>query len=66
MSLEIFWLLGLLAIGVVTFLFAKSVKVSTTRDSETVRNALVWGKVIATLWVIYGGITVALNLLSKG
>jgi hypothetical protein len=55
MNLVIFWLLGLLAIGVVTGILLKAFKVHTTRDSDTARGIIVWGCVIITLWVIYGG-----------
>ena len=58
----IFYLLGLLAIGVVTMLFAKSLKAGDEQDTVVRRNVVRWGIVMATLWIIYGGIITASSL----
>jgi len=65
MTLEIFWLLGLVAIGLTFNILARSIPIQTTKD-QGVRNAVVgWGVAIAVLWIIYGGIVVALYLANK-
>lgn len=66
MSLEIFWLAGLLIIGVITFILCKTVTVTTTKDSETVRSVLVWSGILITLRVVFGGLLVTLAILEKG
>lgn len=65
MSIQIFWLLGLLTIGVVTALFARSVKVTTTKDQDTIGKTIGWGCALATLWIIYGGIIVTVAYLGS-
>ncbi len=65
MSIEVFWLLGLLAIGVVTGILSKSFKVHTTGDSGTARGIIAWGCVVMTLWILYGGILVYAHIISK-
>jgi len=65
MTLEIFWLLGLIAIGFVFGMFARSVSIRTTRDLGLRKAVVSWGVAIAILWIVYGGIIVALYLANK-
>jgi hypothetical protein len=56
MKPETFWLLGLLAIGVVGFILAKAVPLSTPKEVEKACNIVSWAATIATLWIICGGV----------
>ena len=60
-----FYVLGLVMIGVVTKLFASSVTISTTKDQGVVEGIIWWGGIMATLWIVFGGLVVAGYLLGK-
>jgi len=65
MTLEIFWLLGLVVIGLTFSILARSIPIQTTKD-RGVRNTVVgWGVAIAVLWIFYGRIIVTLSLANK-
>ncbi len=51
----IFWFSGFLAIAISTFVFSRSIKAETTRELQTIRNIAIWGAVMATLWLVFGG-----------
>lgn len=54
MNVEIFWLLGLLAIGGCSFLLGRSVRINDTRDTGMVRCVVGWGIVLELIWVFVG------------
>jgi len=65
MNPELFWLVGFLAIGIVTGIISKCYTVRTTADSNTAKGIVIWGCVIATLWFFYGGFAVLMHSLGK-
>jgi len=56
--LVVFYLLGLVAIGVVALLLAKAVPLYFSTDSEMVHSVIIWGCIVATLWIFFGGLVV--------
>lgn len=55
MNLETFWLLGLLAIGVCTFLISKSMhSVHPANGVRAVEITMYWGIVLEIVWVVFG------------
>ena len=65
MMLAGFWVAGLLAIGLVGFLFAKSISVVTTQDTDRIGSITVWACVMATIWIVFGGAVVLDYLAGK-
>lgn len=59
----VFFMVTLLIIGLVTALMSKYFAVRTTADSATAKGIIVWGCLVATVWLIYGGLAVALYLM---
>ena len=66
MPIPVFWLLGLVAIGFVTFLFNRSIVIKTTKDQETSSSVVGWGAVMATIWIVVRGLVVLLSYTDKG
>lgn len=65
MTVAWFWLLGLLGIGTVTAILSRNFRVHTTADQGTAKGIIVWGCVIMTLWIIYGGPLILMSLEGK-
>ncbi len=61
MTIQVFWFIGLVAIGFVTFLFNKSISAVTTKGQNTQENIVYWGALMATVWIIFGVIFVSLK-----
>jgi len=60
-TIQVFWFIGLVAIGFVTFLFNKSISAVTTKGQNTQENIVYWGALMATVWIIFGVIFVSLK-----
>lgn len=59
MGIIVLYLLGLLAIGCVTAMIAKVL------DKKSAANVALWGCVMATLWIFYGGMLVFLHFAGR-
>jgi len=56
MTLDLFWLLGLIAIGGCTFLFARAIPATTTKELEVIRIIAGWGVFFEFVWLMMGGL----------
>ncbi len=59
----VFWVVGLIAIGLATLLIARAIRPATTADQSHIQSIMTWGAVMAGIWIIFGGPTVLLIFL---
>ena len=56
MDLKIFWLLGLVGIGVGMYLLGHSIRIKDTRDTAMMRAVVGWGIFLEICWVFLGAL----------
>jgi hypothetical protein len=61
----IFWLSGMISLGIATSIISRSVRGETKEDRSTARHIAGWGMIFEVAWFVYGGVIVFAHLTGK-